>query len=127
MHCCSQRLADTFNGGQLSCMALAMAREPTAFRSLLIRPGAVLAAPGAILARLVRGHIALAVSARVPAVADTFSTSAPADCGELSFPRTAVAHRHAHSERSVARLDRVGAPGSSERAPGASTARRSTA
>ena len=114
-------------------MALSMDREPTAFRSLLIRPGAVLAGPWAILARLVRGCIALAVSARVPAVAssqcvaDTFSTSAPADCGELSFPRTAVAHRHAHSERSIAHLDRVDAPGSSERAPGASTARRSTA
>ena len=33
-------------------------------------------------------------------IADTFSTSAPADCGELSFPRTAVAHRHAHGTSS---------------------------
>ena len=45
---------------QLSRLALAMAREPAAFRSLLIRPGAVRAGPGAILARLVRGWLALA-------------------------------------------------------------------
>ena len=58
--CCSQLLADTFNGGQLSCMALAMAREPTAFRSLRIRPGAILTDPGALLARLLRGWLASA-------------------------------------------------------------------
>ena len=49
-------------------MALAMEREPTAFRSLLMRPGTVLADPGALIARLVRGWFALAVGARVRAL-----------------------------------------------------------
>ena len=34
---CSHRLADTVKGGELSYMALAMQREPTAYRSLLMR------------------------------------------------------------------------------------------
>ena len=41
-------------------MALALQREPTAYRSLLMRPGAALADPEPMPARLVRGCIALA-------------------------------------------------------------------
>ena len=41
-------------------MTLALQREPTAYRSLLTRAGAVLADPEPMLARLVRGCIALA-------------------------------------------------------------------
>ena len=48
-------------------MALALQREPTKYRSLLMRPGAVLADARPMLARLVRGCIALAVTARVRA------------------------------------------------------------
>ena len=40
---CSHRLADAVKGGELSYMALALQREPTAYRSLLMRQGAVLA------------------------------------------------------------------------------------
>ena len=62
---CSHRLADTINGGKLSYMALAMQREPTAYRSLLMVAEAVLAGPEPMLARLVRGCIALASTACV--------------------------------------------------------------
>ena len=48
-------------------MALALQREPTACRSLLMVAGAVLADPESMLARLVRGCIALALTASVPA------------------------------------------------------------
>ena len=50
-------------------MALALQREPTAYRSLLTRAGAVLADPEPMLSRLVRGCIALAFTAYVLAVA----------------------------------------------------------
>ena len=50
-------------------MALAMEREPNAYRSLLMVAGTVLADPERMLARLVRGCIALAFTACVPAVA----------------------------------------------------------
>ena len=50
-------------------MTPAMQREPTAYRSLLTRAGAVLADPEQMLARLVRGCIALAFTAGVRAVA----------------------------------------------------------
>ena len=66
---CSHRLAGAIKGGALSYMALAMEREPTAYRSLLARARAVLADPEPMLARLVRGCIALAFTACVPAVA----------------------------------------------------------
>ena len=36
----SHRLADAVKGGELSYMALALQREPTAYRSLLMRLGA---------------------------------------------------------------------------------------
>ena len=48
-------------------MALALQREPTAYRSLLMVAGVVLADPEPMLARLVRGCIALAFTACVPA------------------------------------------------------------
>ena len=54
--------------GKLSYVALAMEDEQTAYRSLLIRLGAVLADPKPLLARLVRGCIAMAFTASVPAV-----------------------------------------------------------
>ena len=50
-------------------MALAMERDQTAYSSLLMVAGAVLADPEPMLARLVRGCIAMAFTARVPAVA----------------------------------------------------------
>ena len=62
---CTHRLADAVKGGKLSYMALALQREPTAYRLLPMRPRAVLADPKPMLARLVRGYIALAVTARV--------------------------------------------------------------
>ena len=59
---CSHCLADTVKGGELSYMALALQREPTAYRSLPTRARAVLAGPEPMLSRLVRGCIALAFS-----------------------------------------------------------------
>ena len=61
--------ADAVKGGEISSMALALPREPTAYRSLLMVAGAVLADPEPMLARLVRGFIALAFTACVLAVA----------------------------------------------------------
>ena len=57
---CIHRLADPVKGGELSYMALAMERELTAYRSLLMRQGAVLADARPMLARLVRGIVAMA-------------------------------------------------------------------
>ena len=48
-------------------MVLAMEREQTAYRSLLMVAGVVLASAEPMLTRLVRGCIALAVTASVPA------------------------------------------------------------
>ena len=64
---CSHRLADTVKGGELSYMGLAMQRDPTAGRSLLMVAEAVLANPEPMLSRLVRSCIALAFTASVPA------------------------------------------------------------
>ena len=66
---CSHRLADTIKGGQLSHMTPAMQREQSTYRSLLARARAVLANPEPMLARLVRGCIALAFTAGVSTVA----------------------------------------------------------
>ena len=68
MHACS-RHADTVKDGELSYMALAMERERSTCRSLLMVAGAVLGNPEPMLARLVRGYIALAFTACVLAVA----------------------------------------------------------
>ena len=48
-------------------MALAMEREQIRYRSLVLVAGTVLADPESMLARLVRGCIALALTASVPA------------------------------------------------------------
>ena len=66
---CSHRLADAVKGGKLSYMALAMQREQTAYISVLMMAGAVLADPEPMLARLVRGCIALAFTACVAVAA----------------------------------------------------------
>ena len=58
-----------YEGSKLSYMALALQHEPTAYRSLLARAGAVLDGPEPMLPRLVRGCIALAFTACVLAVA----------------------------------------------------------
>ena len=52
---CMHRLADAMEGSELSYMALALEREQTAYRSLLMLAGAVLAEPEPMLARLERG------------------------------------------------------------------------
>ena len=61
----SHRLADAVKGGKLSYTALALQRETTAYRSLLMVAGVVLADPEPMLSRLVRGCIALAFTACV--------------------------------------------------------------
>ena len=66
---CSHHLADAVKGGELSYMTPALQRELTAYSSLLTRFRAVLADPEPMLARLVRGCIALAFTACVLAVA----------------------------------------------------------
>ena len=50
-------------------MRLALQRDPTTYRSLMMRLEAALADPEPMLARLVRGCIALAFTAGVRAVA----------------------------------------------------------
>ena len=62
-------LADTIKGGELSYMALALEREPTAYRSLLMVAGVVMTESEPMTSRLVRGCIALAFTACVLAVA----------------------------------------------------------
>ena len=64
---CSHCLADTVKGGELSDMALALQRERTAYRALLMLAGAGQADPEPKLARLVRRCIAMAFTASVPA------------------------------------------------------------
>ena len=49
---CSHRLADAVKGVKLSYMTPAMQREPTAYTSLMMRLGAVLADPEPMPARL---------------------------------------------------------------------------
>jgi hypothetical protein len=61
-------MSDTCESGKLSYMALAMEREQSTCRSLLPRARAVLADPEPMLSRLVRGCIALAFTACVPAL-----------------------------------------------------------
>ena len=73
MHAPSHRVADAVKGGKLSYMALALQREPTAYRLLLMRPRAVLADPKPMLTRLVRGCIALAPPSRSLTTSSTAS------------------------------------------------------
>ena len=63
----SHRLSDTVKGSELRYTTLAMEREHTAYRSLLMRSRAVLAGSEPMLARLVRGCFATAFTASVPA------------------------------------------------------------
>ena len=81
----SHRLADPVKGSELSYMTLALQREPTAYRSLLTRAGAVLADPEPMLSRLVRGCIALAFTAGVHAVATSHRLADPIKGSELSL------------------------------------------
>ena len=85
---CSHRLADTIKGSELSYMILAREREPTAYRSLLLVAGVVLASAEPMLTRLVRGCIALAVTASVPA--DQSLADDPVKGGELSYMALAL-------------------------------------
>ena len=61
------RLADTVKGDKVRYMTLAMERERTASRSLVMRSRAVLADSEPMQARLVRGCITTAFTASVPA------------------------------------------------------------
>ena len=61
----SHRLADAVKGGELSYMALALPRKQTAYRSLLMVAGAVLADPEPMISGLVRGFIAITFTACV--------------------------------------------------------------
>ena len=81
---CSHRLADAVKGGELSYMALAMEREPTAYRSLLMVAGAVLAGPEPMPSRRVRGCIAMAFTACVPAGQSSHRRADTVKGGELS-------------------------------------------
>ena len=73
-------------------MVLAMEREQTAYRSLLVRYGAVLTDHEPMLARLVRGCIAMASllaclrHLHAPPIADTFKGS------ELSYMALALVY-----------------------------------
>ena len=75
-------LADPVKGGELSYMALAMERESTAYRSLPIVARTVLTDPEPMLARLVRGCIALAFNASVLADQSSHSLADPVKGGE---------------------------------------------
>ena len=76
--------ADAVKGGEISSMALAMEREQTAYKSLLMVAGAVLTDPEPMLARLVRGCIALAFTACVLAVACSHRLVDAVKGGEVS-------------------------------------------
>ena len=77
-------------GSELSYMTLALQREQTAYRLLLMRVGAVLADPEPMLARLVRGCIALAFTAGVRAVATSHRLADPVKGSELSYMTLAL-------------------------------------
>ena len=56
-------------GGEISGTVVAIACDPTGYSTVLTRPYTVWANPEPMLARLVRGCIAIAFTARVSAVA----------------------------------------------------------
>ena len=66
-------------------MMLAMEREQTAYRSVLMVAGVVLADAEPMLTRLVRGGIALAVTASVPADPSSRRLADPVEGGELEL------------------------------------------
>ena len=87
------RLADAVKGGKLSYMGLALQRDPTAGRSLLMVAEAVLADPEPMLSRLIRSScIALAFTASVPAVACIHRHADAVKGGELSCMGLAMQH-----------------------------------
>ena len=71
-------------------MALALQREPNAYRSLLMRLGAVSADPEPMLARLIRGCIAMAFTASVTADQSSHRLADAAKGGELSYMALAM-------------------------------------
>jgi hypothetical protein len=83
-------LADTIEGGKLRYMALAMEREQTACRSLLMVAGAVLPNVKPVLSRQARGCIALAFTACVLAVACGHCLADAVKGGELSYMALAM-------------------------------------
>ena len=115
------RVADIIKGGELSYMALALQRERTAYRSLLMRLGVVLADPEPMKARLVRGCIALAFTASVLAVACSHRLADAVKGDELSYMALAMECKRtayclllmvagvgpADPERMLARLERI--------------------
>ena len=88
----SPRLADPVKGGELSYMVLAMEREQTRSIMLLMVAGVVLADPEPMPSRLIRGRIALAFTACIPArnhrLADTVKR------GELSYTTLGMDREH---------------------------------
>ena len=81
----SHRRADTVKGSKLSYTTVAMKCEPIVYSSLLTLAGVVLAGPEPMLARLVRGCIALAFTAGVRAVATSHRLADPIKGSELSL------------------------------------------
>ena len=80
----SHRLADPVKGSKLSHMTPAMQREQSTYRSLLARARAVMTDPEPMLARLVRGCIALAFTVGVRAVATSHRLADPVKGSKLS-------------------------------------------
>ena len=70
---------------ELSYTTVAMEREHIVYSSLLTLAGAVLADPERMLARLVRGCIALAFTASVPADQSSHRLAEPVKGSELSY------------------------------------------
>ena len=80
----NHRVVDSVKGSKLSYMALALQREPTVYRSLLMRLGAVVADPEPMPSRLVRGCIAMAYTACVPTGQSSHRLADTVKGGELS-------------------------------------------
>ena len=90
LHASMHRLAHSHTithheGGELSYMALAIEREQTAYRSLLMLAGTVLTDPKPMLPRLVHGCIAMAFTDSVAAVACIHRRVDTVNGGELSY------------------------------------------
>ena len=86
----SHRRADTVKGSKLSYTTVAMKCEAIVYSSLLTLAGVVLADPEPMLARLVRGCIALAFTAGVRAVATSHRLADPVKGGKLSYTTVAT-------------------------------------
>ena len=91
---CSHRLAHTFKRSRATSSAtwhsLAMQREQTTSRTLLLPAGAVLADPEPMLARLVRGCIALAFTACVAVAACSHRLAHTFKGNQLSYMALAM-------------------------------------